>query len=180
MQDLDHEAEKTYAKCTKYNNIEAFFKLGCLQIKIGELEKGIQNLEKANCIERYNSKIEIKLVYAYSLVDETTDRALALANNILKRNPQSLQALLMTSKILSKKNRLRQALDIALAIGQTKQSSSIFYYIGLLYLNDSNVEEAFKFFQKAIEVDPSHTPSLVELATIVSEVNPEEAIKILQ
>ena len=41
MQDLDHEAEKTYAKCTKYNNIEAFFKLGCLQIKIGELEKGI-------------------------------------------------------------------------------------------------------------------------------------------
>ena len=78
----------------------------------------------------------------------------------------------MTSKILSKKGKLKEALDIALAIGQTKESASIFHYIGLLYLNDSNVGEAFKFFQKAIEIDSTHTSSLVELATIVSEVNP--------
>lgn len=54
---FDLEAEKTYEKCTKYNNIEAFFKLGCLQIKSGLIEKGTENLEKANCIDRYNPKI---------------------------------------------------------------------------------------------------------------------------
>ena len=77
----------------------------------------------------------------------------------------------MTSKILQKKGRVKEALDIALAIGNTKLSPSIYHYIGLLYLDDSNVSEAFKYFQKAIECDPSHTPSLIELATIISEVD---------
>ena len=64
-------------------------------------------MEKANCIDRYNIKIEIKLVYAYSLTEDLIDRALALANNILKRDPECLEALLMTSKILSKQGRIK-------------------------------------------------------------------------
>ena len=88
--EMDDEAEKTYLKCTKFNIAEAFFRLGNLQIKNGRIETGVENLEKANCLNRDNLDIEIKLVYGYSLLDQTTNRALALANAILKRNPDTL------------------------------------------------------------------------------------------
>jgi hypothetical protein len=51
------EAEKTYIKCTKYDCTEAFFKLGSFQIRNGKVEMGIENLEKANCVDRHNLKI---------------------------------------------------------------------------------------------------------------------------
>lgn len=60
-----------------------------------------------------------------------------------------------------------------MAIGDACGSSSTYHYIGLLYLNDSNVREAFRYFQKAIEVQANHTPSLIEIATILSETNPD-------
>lgn len=45
----------------------------------------------------------------------------------------------MTSKILQKKGKLKESLDIALAIGSNCGTGPTFHYIGLLYLNDSNV-----------------------------------------
>lgn len=62
-------------------------------------------------------------------------------------------------------------MDIAIAISNTLGTASTYHFIGLLYLNDSNVVEAFKYFQKALECDPCHSPSLIELATITSEEN---------
>jgi hypothetical protein len=45
----------------------------------------------------------------------------------------------MTSKILQKKGKLKEALDIALAIANNVSTAAVFHYIGLLYLSDSNV-----------------------------------------
>ena len=74
----------------------------------------------------------------------------------------------MSSKILQKKGKLKEALEIALAIGNTVKTAATFHYIGLLYLNDSNVSEAYRYFHKALECEPNHIPSLIELATIIS------------
>ena len=86
----------------------------------------------------------------------------------------------MSSKILQKKGKLKEALDIGLAISNSVKTASTHHYVGLLYLNDSNVSEAFRYFHKAIECDPNHHPSLIELATIISETKPHQAIDILK
>lgn len=65
------EAERTFLKCTKFNNAEAFFRLGSLQLKKGEISIGVENLEKANCIKRNDIQIQTKLVYGYSLKEQT-------------------------------------------------------------------------------------------------------------
>lgn len=107
---MDDEAEKTYLKCAKYKTAEVFYRLGNLQIRNGKVSTGVENLEKANCIDKQNLEIETKLVYGYSLLDETANRALSLANTILKSNPNSLEALIMTSKVLEKQGKTREAL----------------------------------------------------------------------
>ena len=84
------EAEKTFLKGTKFNSADAFLFLGNLQLKIGKIEEGVENLEKANCIRRFDIAIENKLVYGYSLREETMDKALKLAPTILKKEPNSL------------------------------------------------------------------------------------------
>ena len=101
------DAEKTYRKCCKLDNARAFMKIGNLLIKRGKIYEGVENLEKANCIERCNIEIETKLVYGYSLREETTDKAFSLANTILKRNPESLETLIMITNILVKKGKVR-------------------------------------------------------------------------
>lgn len=45
----------------------------------------------------------------------------------------------MTSKILQKKGKIKEALEIALALSQLKSSPTIYHYIGILHLQDSNV-----------------------------------------
>lgn len=75
----------------------------------------------------------------------------------------------MTSKILQRKGKLKEALDIALLIVNIIKSPSAYHYLGLLYLSDSKVSEAFHNFQNALSCDPNHVPSLIEIATIVSE-----------
>jgi predicted nucleotidyltransferase len=73
------------------------------------------------------------------LLDETANRALSLANTILKSNPNSLEALIMTSKVLEKQGKTREALEIALAISKSKNSPTLNHYIGLLYLHESDI-----------------------------------------
>ena len=48
------QAEKTYLKCCKYNNAEGFMRLGQLLIRRNRIDEGIENLEKANCIKRFD------------------------------------------------------------------------------------------------------------------------------
>jgi hypothetical protein len=42
-------------------------RLGQLLIRRNRIDEGIENLEKANCIKRFDKEIETKLVYGYSL-----------------------------------------------------------------------------------------------------------------
>jgi hypothetical protein len=41
-------------KCCKYNNAETFMRLGQLLIRRNRIDEGIENLEKANCIKRFD------------------------------------------------------------------------------------------------------------------------------
>ena len=84
-QEKELEAEKTYLKCTKFNNIQAFLRLGALLIKTGRIQSGVENLEKANCLKRDDLEIQNKLVYGYSLNSGTMEKALTLAHTILKK-----------------------------------------------------------------------------------------------
>ena len=43
-------------------------------------------------------------------------------------------------------------------------------------MSDSNVISAFKFFKGALGINSCHVPSLIEVATILSELKPKESI----
>ena len=58
-------------------------------------------------------------------------------------------------------------------INQEQESPDVKHYIGLLYLHDSNISMAFDLFQQALKANPKHIPSLVEVATILSDVKPK-------
>ena len=56
----------------------------------------------------------------------------------------------MTANIFQKQSKIKEALDICLAIDTYKESQFIKHYIGTLYLSDGNVVEAFKYFKRAL------------------------------
>ena len=66
-----------------------------------------------------------------------------------------------------------------MAIDCHKESEFIKHYIGILFLSDSNIVEAFKYFKGALMIKNNHVPSLIEIGTILSELKPKEAISIL-
>lgn len=84
--------------------------LGELLLRTGRIKSGVDNLEKANCLKRFDLQIESKLVYGYSLRNETMDKALMLAHTILKKEPESLSTLLVTANILQKQGKVKEAL----------------------------------------------------------------------
>jgi tetratricopeptide (TPR) repeat protein len=124
------EAERTYLKCTRFNSADAFLSLGNLQLKLGKIDQGVENLEKANCIKRFDIDIENKLVYGYSLREETMDKALKLAHSILKKEPESLKTLYITAGILEKQDLIEQAIEIMQALDQHSQAFHIKHYLG--------------------------------------------------
>lgn len=180
MQEKEVEAEKTYLKCTKFNNVEAFLKLGSLLIKNGRVSSGVENLEKANCLKRDNLEIQNKLVYGYSLNEDTMEKALNLAHTILKKEPESLETLIMTANILEKQGKVREAIEIVTALDSVKQAEYIKHYLGLLHLSNSNFTEAFNHFKAALALQPDHVPSLIEVATIISDISPKQSISLLK
>ena len=84
-----------------------------------------------------------------------------MAHNILKKAPESLQTLVMTAGILQKKGRIKEAIEVLLAIDEHKSSEQIKHYIGILYLEDSNINEAFNYFKAALKIKADYIPSLI-------------------
>jgi hypothetical protein len=50
----------------------------------------------------------------------------------------------------------------------------------VLYLQDSNLTEAFNHFKAALSIKADYLPSLIEVATIISEISPKQSISILE
>lgn len=87
---------------------------------MGKIEEGVENLEEANCLKRFDIKIENKLVYGYSMKEETMDKALTLAHTILRKDPNSLETLFITAGILQKQGLLEEAIQIVTAIDESR------------------------------------------------------------
>lgn len=52
--------------------------------------------------------------------------------------------------------------------------------MGLLYLQDSNIEDAYDCFRDALKINGKYVPSMIECATILSTNKPQDAIKIFK
>lgn len=58
---------------------------------------------------------------------------------ILKKEPESLETLIITANILQKQGKIKEAIDIMTAIDKFKSAEYIKHYLGILYLQDSNL-----------------------------------------
>lgn len=123
-------AMKTYEKCLKLgSNTKAFVKLGDLQILKGDIELGIDNLEKAVCILRNDEEVKLKLAYGYSMMLNGLSKALSITNEILLKDPTNLRAIMLSSNIHQKLGNIDIALRISEAIDANKSNESIKHYI---------------------------------------------------
>lgn len=111
--------------------------------------------------------------------EQTMEKALNLAHNILKKQPNSIETLLITAGILQRQGKLEEAIQIVGAMDEVRKAEYIKHYLGILYLESSNLKEAFKCFKSALAMKPDYVPSLIEVASIISQVHPQEAIAIL-
>jgi tetratricopeptide (TPR) repeat protein len=172
-------ARKTYDKCLKLGmDIRAFVKLGELQIRMGFIEEGIDNLEKATCILREDEEIKLKLAYGYSMLEMGLGKALAITNEILLKDPTNLRAIMLSSNIHQKMGNIDIALEISRAIDSSRNNESIKHYIGLLYLQKQEIQTAYTSFKEALRINPRYVPALVESASILSTDSPEAAVRI--
>lgn len=147
---------------------------------MGKVDEGVENLEKANCLKRFDSKIENKLVYGYSMKEETMEKALTLAHIILRKDPNSLETLLITAGILQRQGLTEEAIQIVKAMDESREAEYIKHYLGVLYMEASNLKEAFICFKAALVIKPDYVPSLIEVASIISESHPKDAIIVLR
>ena len=86
----------------------------------------------------------------------------------------------MTANILEKQGKVREAIEIVTALDSVRQAEYIKHYLGLLHLSNSNFTEAFNYFKAALSLQPDHVPSLIEVATIISDLSPKQSIALLK
>lgn len=95
-------------------------------------------------------------------------------------NPSNLQAVLLSSNIYQKQGQIGIALNIISAVDKELINESIKHYMGLLYLQDSNIEQAYDCFREALGINNKYIPSMIECATILSINKPKDAIRIFK
>jgi tetratricopeptide (TPR) repeat protein len=81
---------------------------------------------------------------------------------------------------LQRQGLVEEAIQIVTAMDEAKQAQYIKHYLGVLYLEASNLKQAFFCFKAALNLQPDYLPSLIEVASIISEPHPKQAIAILK
>ncbi len=92
---------------------------------------------------------------------------IARYQNILKNNPDNLNALVGLGDIYFNSRRYQEAIAIFLKAEKIDPASvHIENDLGLLYLNSNNYDHALEKFQKALQIDPTHIESLYYIGLI--------------
>ncbi|MCM1265120.1 MAG: tetratricopeptide repeat protein [Candidatus Gastranaerophilales bacterium] len=121
----------------------------------------------SNAYNAYNSKNYSKALELYSSVDpQTTDSLLGIAG--------AYQGLNQTDKALEYYKK---------ALHSSPTNSDIAYSIGAIYANSENYTEARKYFEQAVQLNPSHLnakDALLDMKDVISQNNVQSAAKLLE
>ena len=127
----------------------------------------------------------VKATAGAKLADNKAAQALAVLQEAAARTENAadleLNLLLAEAYALQSQSRLAQE-TLTKALNNNKGSARVLHALGNLYQAGNEPEKAAKAYSGALEVDPSHLSSAVELAAIelLSEHNAEKAQQVLE
>ncbi len=121
------------------------------------------------------------LLSDYYLFNNNRKKGIEILNDFLKLNSNSIPALMALSKVFLVRNNVVQALELLdKVVTHDPLNADAFYNLGIVYYNSEDIENAKRFFKRAIEIS-NHLNSYLYLAYISEqEGNKEEAIAYLR
>jgi len=158
-----------------------FFTKAQIARKRGKFEKAFEYLEKAIKIdpESLYLKRELALFYAQQ---NNKDKALVIIKNILEKNPDDVETLILSGKIhqnLKNTVAAKEAYKKVIAIDKTREN--IYLILGGLYIKDNEMSEALSVFRELVHNFPASYPGRFFLGKVHSQKgNYKEAEKQLK
>jgi predicted Zn-dependent protease len=131
-----------------------YFAAAELKLKEGDVNEAIWLMGQAVQYDAESSYLKLEMANLL-LIKKEDDKALELVLQVLKVNPQDVQALTLAGGIYQKQNKLDQALlayENVIAHHPTDQN--IYLLLGRIYWNKNDLDNAERVFQQMARVIP--------------------------
>ncbi|MDL2265821.1 tetratricopeptide repeat protein [Parabacteroides sp. OttesenSCG-928-G21] len=159
------QGAKVAEKSENYNTVLFYSAIAATQLN--DSQKAIAALERAKTTELRTSEIYQYLAYEYEQVGDTVKWEQTLEEGMAKFPDEKYFLMVLINNYIYS-NRNEQAIDfLNKAITSEPTNPQLYDVLGRVYetgLND--VENAEKYFQKALEVDPNYTEALIDLGRV--------------
>jgi tetratricopeptide (TPR) repeat protein len=187
LSDMD-TAEKYFKDAVRISSREqkiqylddSIYSLGLLYLFIGKIQ------ETRELIERYEHNIESyrpKILKAfYKALTNDVDGALTGYRDVLPKTKGRDTVIVhsLMGDAYRRKGLSTEAIDqYRQALSRDPGFSSAYYGMGLAYMNIRDVEHAYEYFRKALDIDPDNVLALSDMADVllIRKANPEEALR---
>lgn len=136
-------------------NAEAFLYLAKINVSLKEYDEAFKSVKKAENIFGYNW--EVHLIYAIiSFHKGMYLHALGSIEKSMELNPQEISLKEWAGKIYFKLGDYINSEKFFLEfVNNAEASASTFSYLGLVYMNSKKIKDAKKYFEMALQIDPS-------------------------
>lgn len=145
------KAIATYKKILKMdkNDFQGLMKLGMIQIRNNQKDKGMKNLEAAYEKNKGNVELKIKLAETYARGDdEQINKAEKMLQEALILNKGSGDAFAALGRIYERKEKVDDAINAYhRALQLPHSNNSIYFNIGLLHEKKKQPADAIKFYK---------------------------------
>ncbi|XP_064490379.1 protein O-mannosyl-transferase Tmtc3-like isoform X2 [Ornithodoros turicata] len=180
------EADSLYKQAIsmRVDYIQAYINRGDILIKLNRTREAQDVYERALQLDSTNPDIFYNLGVVF-LEQGKVDDALLYFNKALLLDPDHEQAL-MNSAILIQESGSAKLRSVAyqrlkFLLQKGKRNERVYFNLGMLSMDDKNVEEAEDWFKKAIQVKQNFRSALFNLALLLSDSErPLEAVPYLK
>ncbi len=149
-----------------YNYIEAF-----LHLKKNNLDKTIYYLNKTIKDDPENSYLQKELALLY-VMQKNNLRALSLVKNIIVRNPEDIDALIMYGRINQSLKQIDDAKETyKKIIALDPSQKNIYLILGNIYMAEGKVGKALKIYKQLVNKYPAFYAGYFFIGKIYSEQN---------
>ncbi len=114
-----------------------------------EYQKGIEMLKEI--LNSQDDKTYLEYMGEFYYLSGNYKDAELYANKVLSLEPDNFYGLLLKAKILMKRKKIKEALDILLSIENKKSNIEVSTHIGICYLKMKKYENGIEYLKKSIE-----------------------------
>lgn len=139
---------------------------GLIKLKMNDIASGIDILEKSLALDPNAHETEEGLASAY-LSNDQLDKAMVLAKRWQESDDKKVMGLILESTVLEKSSKSKQAKAL-LNEALTLDANSIpaLYKLAIYEHKEGNIEQAFKYFTRVLEVSPEQPLAIQSLISL--------------